>query len=749
MKKNVPFITLILLLFVSITFAQELPGIIAKTGSQSFKNPDTRGRMAKNIRSTPKMVTNEVNLNTTSDKVLNLIALSPENVIISNLNEAVEDYGTADEEIIFGQSFKTDNNKYILESITLSIEESEGSPLTAILKLYNADSEGEIGNLEVSFNPPVKVGNNLYDFSPVSTQVLTGNTIYWLVFNSSSNTNFNYTTSLDNDGPGSFPSTKLWAESQDGGQTFDFYGDDEPFLFAVYGIKLPLSWTGYSNSDWFTSTNWEPQVVPTMADDVVIPPGRTNYPTISSGSPLFNSLIIQSDATGTGSFITNLTPAGVANIQRYMTGNAWHLISTPVGSMGINTFLTSNTAIPTKETDTRGMMDYNPASNNWNTFFTNSTAGNLITGKGYAVRTSNDAAVTFSGNINAGNLNISGLSAGNWNLTGNPYTSSVGITSSATTIQNFLALNASNLDPSFQALYIWEESAGQYKIISNVNVPGKSLNQNYVQPAQGFFVKMASGKTDISFSSAMQAHVSETTAPFKSATIPWPFITLNATSGDKSSSASITFNEAMTRGLDASFDIGAFNFGSDLQITTRLINDNGVQFAIQALPFYNFEEMEIPVDIKTISGGVIEISAQASGFSKGISFILEDRSLNTSFPITDSDASHKVEMAANSSSSGRFFLVPSSSVTNITNEISLEKIKAYIQHGQIVIDGNTPKGSRVTLLDTNGRSILMKQLIYTNRNMIDIPLLAPGLYILNINTNGKQATIKLPVTGKF
>jgi len=750
MKKHLPLITLLLLMVASVNFAQELPEITAKSGEQTIMNSFVRGRMVKNQSVPPKMIVKDISLIKPTDMILNHTALIPENVIISNLNEEIVDYGIADDVYIFGQSFKTDQYKYSLESVTLSIEDSPGEPLGTVLKLYSSDSEGKIGTeLPVTFSTPVKIGDNLYNFESSSTQILSANTIYWLIFNSSSSTYFNYTESLDNDGPGSFPATNLWAQSDDGGTSYE-YGDDEPFLFAVYGTKLPLSWTGNSDSDWFKAANWDPQVVPTMADDVVIPPGKSNYPTISGGTPLFKSIVIQSDATGTGSFILDHSPEDNFNIQRYMTGNGWHLIGSPVSSMGIGSFLTNNSAIPTKNINTRGMMDYNPSGNTWNDFFTNSTGGSLLTGKGYALRTSTDAVVTFTGNINAGNHTISGLSAGNWNLTGNPYTSALGVTNGATTAQKFLAQNASNLDPSYQALYVWEgdDINGQYKIISNVNVPGKSLAQHYIQPVQGFFVKMASDKTDILFSSEMQAHVSEASAPFKSATLPWPYITLNVSSGEKTSSASVTFNEAMTRGLDPSYDVGAFNLGSDLMISTRLVHDNGVQFAIQALPMYGLDEMEIPIDIKTVSGGLIELSAKANGLSNNIGFNFEDRELNIVLPVTDSDFSYKVEFPARTISSGRFYLVPARSVTGINPHASLKNLKTYMEQNQIVIEGPVGKDSRVSLHDIHGRVMFAGILNEGGRNLIEAPTLVPGIYLLTISGEGEQVTLKLPVSRK-
>lgn len=690
--------------------------------------------------------TYDITLKKSSFDIQNHITNGGGDLIISNLDQSQDDSAIGDVEYYLGQSFITDANSYIMESVALSIDEEVGSPLAAILKLYSADVNGEINNLLCEFSSPVKIGNNLYEFIPSVQQTLFSNTIYWLIFYSSSSTSFHYTYSMIKTGPGSFPMTNLWAESADGGVSY-FYGDDDPFIFAVYGTKLPVAWTGQEDSDWFKSGNWDSQIVPTMTHDVVIPPGKNNYPTITGGTPEFASLTIQSDATGTGSFIMNNSTEDIIYIERYMSGNAWHLIGSPVSSMSIENLLTNNASIPLKE-GSRGMMDYNPASNDWNGFFTNATVGSLAPGKGYAVRTSSDAAITFYGNINTGSQSISGLSPGNWNLTGNPYTSALGITNNAATTQKFIAQNASKLDPSYQALYIWEESTGQYKIVSNVNVPGKSLNQDYVQPTQGFFVKMASGENSISFSSDMQAHVSETTAPFKSAQVPWPYITLKAVSGGMNTTAALVFGEGMTRGLDPSYDIGAFGMGNDLQLTTRLINDNGVQFAIQALPVSVIHDFEIPIDIKTVGGGLTEISAQFNGFSHGLNLILEDRELNITTPLLNPDMAYKVELAGKTNSTGRFYLVSSNSTTGVNDNTVLQNLRAYMHQSQIIIDGKIGRGAYIILHDIHGRLLFSRQLNEGTWNRIDTPPLTPGIYLLRITEQGENVTVKVSATGR-
>jgi len=122
------------------------------------------------------------------------------------------------------------------------------------------------------------------------------------------------------------------------------------------------NWTGATNSNWFTTTNWSSSLVPSSSDDVTIPNGQPNYPVINNGlgniavcnNLTINSnasltidadgymtvsgsitnngdetnLIINSDDTGTGSLIQN-TSGGVdatVNCRLSSTGRQWHMV---------------------------------------------------------------------------------------------------------------------------------------------------------------------------------------------------------------------------------------------------------------------------------------------------------------------------------------------------------------------------------------------------------------------------------------
>ena len=152
-------------------------------------------------------------------------------------------------------------------------------------------------------------------------------------------------------------------------------------------------WTGAVNTNWHEPGNWDGNAVPN-AGSVVTIPLTANKPviqqnavclnlTVGSGATVtinpqysltvigvltnytINGLVIESDVNGTGSLIAaSAAGTGTAEVQRYMTGNQWHNVSSPV-LQSIASFLSNNANIPTKLTS-RGITDYNTANDVWN-----------------------------------------------------------------------------------------------------------------------------------------------------------------------------------------------------------------------------------------------------------------------------------------------------------------------------------------------------------------------------------------------
>ncbi|MFN9520186.1 MAG: beta strand repeat-containing protein, partial [Bacteroidota bacterium] len=104
------------------------------------------------------------------------------------------------------------------------------------------------------------------------------------------------------------------------------------FESATGVLTVSNSWTGATNTDWATSSNWSDGIVPISTDYVSIPSGPTNQPTIGSAA-VCGILDIASGATLTISGSNTLTLTDISNAGT-LTANASTL---SVGGVFTNT----------------------------------------------------------------------------------------------------------------------------------------------------------------------------------------------------------------------------------------------------------------------------------------------------------------------------------------------------------------------------------------------------------------------------
>ncbi len=478
---------------------------------------------------------------------------------------------------------------------------------------------------------------------------------------------------------------------------------------------------------------------------LTIPPtGQLTAASIENNTT--GGLTIQSDATGTGSLIT-ATASGTATTQSYLTTARWHNVSSPLSGQLIADFLTNNPNVGTSGA-ARGMMDYNPATNLWNPLFTTTpvTPGSLGGGKGYSLRVKNTPPglpVTFTGALQTGAQPVT-VAPTFWNCVGNPYTSAIGLNDGFDVNNSFLAVNGANLNTSYAAIYVWADpdasngQAGKYKIIT------RTTGDASFQQGQAFLVNMAVGST-INFNALMQLH--STATALKSASAPWPAINLIAEVNGLKNSALITFNSQMTKGLDPTYDAGLLKGESELVVYTKLVEDNGIPFAIQALP--GNAEMVIPVGVDSKAGGNVTFSSENTNLSPDMKVILEDKVSKT---FTDlSKSAYTTTIAANSTVSDRFFLHTSDLISGLDDQTpgntSWDKLNVYaVRNVELRIVGEVSDRAVVSLCDVLGRVILVNNLNAGILNTINLPSIKNGVYLITVKDNGKVRTFKILVT---
>jgi hypothetical protein len=521
------------------------------------------------------------------------------------------------------------------------------------------------------------------------------------------------------------------------------------FLFVTaFTATTTKTWIGEdedSQTSWSVTGNWSPAGIPEPIHDVVIPSG-VPIPAISAtdmafcGSLTFQNnptLNIRSTVSGTGSLIvvSDVSGAGTVASRRYMLGNGWHMVSSPVSGQTAGAFLSDspNTGVAAKDR-VRGMMDYNESKDNWNDYFTIDSTNIISAGKGYSIRRelNSNSYVEFKGSLNRDVTVAVTKSSNGWNLVGNPFPSAIYLFQE---VFGFLTVNEAKMDPSFVAAYLWDPVKKNYTIINKDSV------QANLASGQGFFIKAVSAG-NVTFTKQMQVH--QTNASFKSATISKPSIVLNAKVNDFSSSTKISFNEEMTLGLDPGYDAGILRSGNGFDIYSRLVTDNGVDFAIQALPGKSNDSYVIPIGADAIKGGEIVFSAKASNLPSGYEVMLEDKLTSTVTNIKNGEL-YLANVAAASKGTGRFFLHVGSALQTGIQDIQQNDIVVYSIGKSVYIKGNVSNNTQFAVYSVDGRLINRFGATSQNLNQMSVAGYTPGIYFVNVKDNNKYKSVKFVV----
>jgi hypothetical protein len=535
-----------------------------------------------------------------------------------------------------------------------------------------------------------------------------------------------------------------------------------------------ITWTGASSNDWNNPANWD-NGVPSAENDVIIPDLVANDPVVDEGPgtpATCNNLSLESDATltinagkaltvtgnlsvanakgpatltvlsdasGTGSLIVEGTATGDIDFERYVSQDYWHFVSAPVSGQSIdNAFMTasgiSNSPVYQFyrwDEDTKYWIIYGSTGNPEAFGDTE-----FVAGRGYALVRGGDGDLNFTGTPETSDVSYAATYTGTdpragFNLVGNPFSCALGISNSAGTSGKFLADNTALLDDNYEAAYIWDEQPGyafdrnDYKVISNAAISGYTqLAQDYIQPGQAFMVKVVPGGGNIQFNTSMRAHAA---VNFYKKDQTWPSVEL-LVQGDKLyNSTAIGFNDNMTTGLDPSYDVGKFKGNPDIALYTRLVADNGIDFALQALPVSNMEHFIVPVGIDISETGTFTFSAITDQLDE-VPLILEDRLLGL---FTDmKTGTYTADITE--SGTGRFFL----RFKNTTGTGGMEEsssLQSYCAGKKLFI--NNPEGfsGMVTITDMAGRQVLNFRLTGDGSQQENMDTDA-GIYIIHIIT---------------
>jgi len=460
------------------------------------------------------------------------------------------------------------------------------------------------------------------------------------------------------------------------------------------------------------------------------------------------SITINSTGVGTNGSMTvsSASGTGTATYTRFMPADLYRYVSSPVGT----------STLPAGTTFWR----WNEPEGVWGEDISETPTTACSSGAGYTMLATGQT-VSFTGSVvtsatqtGTAPYNTSGTyvnnrgtwGGGGFNLLGNPFTSAMSAT-------QFISVNGESgnksLDPNYNAVYIYNGNTFSYigSDIPDFPNTGTFVSDN-IQAGQGFFVLANYNGVTFSFTSEMQVHdqsvpMTKKLTKVKSA---WPGLQLKVKKDNLSDMTTVVYNEWMTRGLDPGYDVGLYSSGTDLSVYTLLSEDNGINFARQALPLPESDTVTVAVGIDTWKGGTVTFSAYIIPMVN-YTYYLEDRVTGL---YTDlSKETYTAQIPAETYGTGRFYLkairTGNSQRRSQADNPDLREVHIWKSDNRVIIQGALSSEAMAEMYDMQARMILKNRLTESSFNTIDLPSDSRGVYIVIIRDRGKVYKQKIVV----
>ena len=491
-------------------------------------------------------------------------------------------------------------------------------------------------------------------------------------------------------------------------------GIDE--IHAFKSSNSNSAWSGSTNSDWSTASNWS-NGIPTPNTDISIPAGLTNYPTVTTAVAVKSVNL----ASGT-SLIAQNTFAGNITYTRNLATDNWYLVASPVAGETLEDFIANNNFVNGTPPNI-GLAPYVNDGTAWE-YQTAATTGSIASGAGYSVKLASAGNLTFTGTLPDTDVDIAISSNTNgFNLIGNPYPSYIAGNTSADGTHNLISVNTASLTEA--TIWLWNQATSSY---DTFNLASSSL---FISPAQGFFVS-SNGSNTFSFTEAMQSHQSDS---FQRTTNNRPEINLMLSNGANTTDTEIFYIEGTTTGWDNGYDSSMFGGTTNsFAIYTHLVSDSeGQNLGIQSLPDTDLESMIVPVGINAVSGTEITISVATQNLPDGIDVYLEDKE-DGSFTLLESAANYTTTLSEALNGIGRYYLHTSAQVLS-TDDLMAANISLYMTNNHTLrVDGVQSEVAQIKVYSMLGKQVQVTSFQGNGMNEILLSKVAKGVYLIQLET---------------
>ena len=431
-----------------------------------------------------------------------------------------------------------------------------------------------------------------------------------------------------------------------------------------------------------------------------------------------SGLVIESDATGTGSLIHSSNGVA-ATVERYIPGvsYAWHLLGAPVAAQDISgDWIAGNYDFYSWDEAQALWLNQKVGANNLTSF---------TPGKGYLVAYETAALTkSFSGNLNNGDVVVAvtkdGAGGSNGaNLLANPYPSGIDWNTATKTL----------FADNFAYVYDQTANGGAGAFVS---IDG-SANNAWIAPHQGFFV-VAQTAGNFTFTNAMREHGGTYT---KNTTGIEDELAIRLSGETWFDVSRIRIREGSTSQRDRNDALHFSSFTADApQLYT--LSEDGKQLSINALPAIS-QETAISLGSITPIEGAYSISVETlNGQFADKTIYLEDKLLNVQHNLTSNGAYSFIGTPADSPT--RFLL--HFGAVGVSEQPESSALKAYVVGGQLYFP---LQGEAILqIVDLQGR--VLQQSHVAGQGLTSTALQQPaGAYVVRLMGSHSVQTAKVIV----
>ena len=448
------------------------------------------------------------------------------------------------------------------------------------------------------------------------------------------------------------------------------------------------------------------------------------------------SLLIKSDANGTGSFIDNgiILGPGTAKVERFLTGYTYisdvkyHFISSPVATQPIQPAFVADP--PNAGDDfykwdepSSTWINTKNGSGSWNTGF----EAFFEPGKGYLVSYPFETIKYFKGILNTNppssplTVNCSWTDpasggGGGWNLLGNPYPSAIDWN---------LVSRGNGID---NALYYYDASTENYRYYIQYQ-PGFALGNGspYIPAMQGFMVHASQGAGSVIIDNSCRVHRIGTY--YKNSGAMKNVLKLKVEKEGRSDELIILLSDEASPEFDMTYDAyKLFSLNSSVP-QVYSITPGKTELAVNALPG-NKENLVVQVGFRAGTNGTFTINAGGTdSFDPGTMITIEDLETGTTQNLMNNPF---YLFTAVSTDDNERFLLHFSGINGIDSDVGQNEIRIYSNNQSVFIfPGRTFQNGTAILYNLSGQELFFRDIagpglvsIHTGVN--------PGLYIVKV-----------------